>query len=242
MSKVAALLRRDVRGIYRDGFLVMMSLYTLGIAVAMRVLVRWISIEHIELYVAPFIPVTASALIGLVFGFALIEERESKTWLLMRVVPVSQATLTAYWIVAVSGFCLAVSLVSVAVYGLAPAEWGGFLLLTIVQSVGAPLVMLLLGALASNKIEGMAVGKIISSSMLLLIGIFVLPVQWHVALMWYPGYWIYLGLLRAYAGPNMAASLAVHWPSVPTWGYAVIPLVLCALAITFLVRRYRRVV
>ncbi|MCH7717803.1 MAG: hypothetical protein IH876_16915, partial [Gemmatimonadetes bacterium] len=50
MSKVAALLRRDVRGIYRDGFLVMMSLYTLGIAVAMRVLVRWISIEHIELY------------------------------------------------------------------------------------------------------------------------------------------------------------------------------------------------
>ena len=125
---------------------------------------------------------------------------------------------------------------------MAPAEWGGFLLLTVVQSVGAPLVMLLLGALASNKIEGMAVGKIISSSMLLLIGIFVLPVQWHVALMWYPGYWIYLGLLRAYAGPNMAASLAVHWPSVPTWGYAVIPLVLCGVAITMLVRRYRRVV
>ncbi len=176
------------------------------------------------------------------FGFALIEERESKTWLLMRVVPVSQATLTAYWIVAVSGFCMVVSLVSAAIYGLAPAAWGGFLLLTVVQSVGAPLVMLLLGALASNKIEGMAVGKIISSSMLLLIGIFVLPVQWHVALMWYPGYWIYLGLLRAYAGPNMAASLAVHWPSVPTWGYAIIPLVLCAIAITVLVRRYRRVV
>lgn len=242
MNVAAALLRRDLRGIYRDGFLVMMSLYTLGIAAVTRLLVRWIPIEHIELYVAPFIPVTASALIGLVFGFALIEERESRTWLLMRVVPVSQATLTAYWIVAVSGFCMGVSLVSAAIYGLAPAAWGGFLLLTAATSVGAPLVMLLLGALASNKIEGMAVGKIISSSMLLLIGIFVLPVQWHLALVWYPGYWIYLGLLRAYAGPHMAVSLAVHWPPVPAWGYAIIPLVLFALAITFLVRRYRRVV
>jgi fluoroquinolone transport system permease protein len=242
MNMAAALLRRDLRGIYRDSFLVMMSLYTLGIAAVTRLLVRWIPIEHIELYVAPFIPVTASALIGLVFGFALIEERESRTWLLMRVVPVSQATLTAYWIVAVSGFCMGVSLVSAAIYGLAPAAWGGFLLLTAATSVGAPLVMLLLGALASNKLEGMAVGKIISSSMLLLIGIFVLPVQWHLALVWYPGYWIYLGLLRAYAGPHMAASLAVHWPPVPTWGYPIIPLVLFALAITFLVRRYRRVV
>jgi fluoroquinolone transport system permease protein len=241
MNKVAALLRRDLRGIYRDGFLVMMSLYTLGIAAVTRLLVQWIEIEHIELYVAPFIPVTASALIGLVFGFALIEERESKTWLLMRVVPINQTTLTAYWIAAVSGFCMVVSFVSAAIYGLAPAAWGGFVLLTVATSVGAPLVMLLLGALATNKIAGMAVGKIISSSMLLLIGIFVLPVQWHVALMWYPGYWIYLGLLRAYAGPHMAASLAVHWPLVPTWGYATIPVVLSGLAISLLVRRYRRV-
>ena len=59
MSKFVALLQRDVRGIYRDGFLVMMTAYTLVIAVAARIVLQWVPIEHIEVYVAPFIIIAA---------------------------------------------------------------------------------------------------------------------------------------------------------------------------------------
>jgi hypothetical protein len=45
MSGFAALLRKDVRGIYRDGFLVAMTVYSLVIAGASRVIVRWIPVE-----------------------------------------------------------------------------------------------------------------------------------------------------------------------------------------------------
>ena len=240
MSKFLALLQRDVRGIYRDGFLVMMTAYNLLIAVAARIVLRWVPIENIEVYVAPFIIITACSLVGLVFGFALVEERETQTWLLMRVIPISQRTLAAYWLVAVGGFCFVIALLSALIYGLAPASVAGVLVFAAVTAVGAPVVMLLLGALASNKIEGMAVGKIISGSSLLLVPVFVLPSEWHVAVMWYPWYWLYLGLLRVYAGPELAPVLAVRWPPVPLWAQAVIPLVLSLFALVFLTRRYRR--
>jgi hypothetical protein len=102
--------------------------------------------------------------------------------------------------------------------------------------------MLLLGALASNKIEGLAVGKVISGSSLLLAAVFVLPPNWHVSLSWYPWYWIYLGLLDAYAGVDRAGLLAVTPLRLPLWAYVVVPTVLNAAAIVLLVRRYRRVV
>ena len=72
MTPFAALLQRDLRVIARDGFLVMMAGYSLLLAAVARIAVRYVPIDHIELYVAPFVIVTACGLIGLVFGFALI--------------------------------------------------------------------------------------------------------------------------------------------------------------------------
>lgn len=242
MNGFAALFRRDVRGIYRDGFLVAMTAYSLVIAAAARVIVRWIPVAHVELYVAPFIILSATALIGIVFGFGLIEERETRTSLLMRVLPVSPGTLTTYWTVVVGGFGLAISLASALVFGLRPANMAAFLVLSAVAALGVPVVMLLLGTLATNKIEGLAVSKIISGSSLLLAIVFVLPSTWHGSLYWYPWYWIYVGLLGAYAGPDVAGVLVVDQAPVPLLAHAVVPLGVSALGIAWLVRRYRRIV
>ena len=116
MKAVMALLQRDIRGIYRDGFLIMMAFYSLMLALVTRIAVQWVPLDHADLYIAPFIVITACSLVGMVFGFGLIEERETRTWLLLRVVPVSPAVLTGYWIVTVSGFSFVISLVSVALY------------------------------------------------------------------------------------------------------------------------------
>jgi hypothetical protein len=62
MTPFAALLHRDLRGIYRDGFLLMMVGYSLALAAVARVVIRWIRVSHIELCVAPFIIVMACGL------------------------------------------------------------------------------------------------------------------------------------------------------------------------------------
>ena len=242
MRGFAALLHRDMRGIYRDGFLAAMTAYSLVIAVASRLIVQRIPVAHIELYVAPFIILMATVLIGTVFGFALIEERETRTALLLRVLPLRPATLTTYWTAGVGGFCLVICLASAVVYGLRPANMPAFLFLTTVTALGAPVVMLLLGAIASTKIEGIAISKIISGSSILLATVFVLPPKWHVGLIWYPWYWLYVGLLEAYAGPEVAGSLAVRPPALPLWAFAIVPLGMSLWGVVVLVRRYRQVV
>jgi fluoroquinolone transport system permease protein len=231
------LLRRDMRGIYRDRFLLLLAGYALGLAVITRVAVRWVPILHIELYIAPMVIVFAGSLIGLVGGFTMIEERETGTALLLRVLPLSRARLTAYWIVTVTTFCGAVTLASATLYGLRPQDVGSFALLVLAASLSAPLIMLLLGAVATNKIEGIAIGKIISGSALVLISLFVLPANWQLLLIWYPWYWVYLGLLRAYAGAELASTLAVPWLAFPTWAYIIVPVFLQIAAIVALARR-----
>jgi fluoroquinolone transport system permease protein len=235
MKKWLALLRRDARGLYRDRLLLFLAGYALGLAIITRVAVRWVPIAHIKLYVAPMVIVFAAGLIGLVGGFTMIEERETGTWLLVRVLPVSRRTITSYWIVTVTTFCAVVTLASV--YGLAPKDVGSFALLVVAASLSAPLIMLLLGALATNKIEGIAIGKIISGSALVLISLFVLPAKWQFLLVWYPWYWLYVGLLRAYAGADLASVLAVPWLAVPPWTYIIVPLLLQTAAIVVLARR-----
>jgi fluoroquinolone transport system permease protein len=240
VTRMLALLRRDLRGIYRDGFLTMMTGYSLVIALGTRIVVHWIHVPHIELYVAPFVVIAACLLVGVVFGFGLIEERETATWLVMRVTPVSHAAMVGYWVLAVSGFCFVIAIASALIYGVAPFRVGWFLALTAAAALGAPLVMLVLGAFASNKIQGLAMSKIVSSSSLLLVIPFVLSTPFQVLLLWYPWYWLYLGLLRAYSGPEVAPMLAVAWPTTPAWLFLVAPVLLSLVGIVILAGRLRR--
>ena len=77
---------------------------------------------------------------------------------------------------------------------------------------------------------------------MLLAVVFVLPPKWHVGLIWYPWYWLYVGLLDAYAGPEVAGSLVVRPPAVPLWAFAIVPLAMSLGGVVVLVRRYRQVV
>ena len=240
MSKLAALIQRDARGIYRDGFLMSMALYPLLIALAIRLLVPWIPIEHIGLYLAPTVILAASMLIGSVLGFALIEERENRTSLLLRVLPLSQAALFAYLTTSSSLLSLLASLAGALIYGRAVVEPAYFLLMATVGALFAPLVMLVLGAAAANKIEGLALSKIVSTTAIVPALAFVLPPSWQLLLSWHPVYWVYLGLLRAYAGDAALSSLAIHWPGFPSWTYVMAPLLLSGVGIVGLVALYRR--
>ena len=51
MSKIAVLLRKDARGIYRDGFLLYLCAYAPLVALAARAGVPWIPLENLGLYV-----------------------------------------------------------------------------------------------------------------------------------------------------------------------------------------------
>ena len=236
MSQIRALLGKDARGIYRDGFLLYMCGYAPLIAIAARLGVPWIPVEHLSLYLAPGLVTLGGSLAAIIFGFGLIEERERQTWLLLRVLPISQTAHFTYLVITTGLLSCALGLVVAATFGQPISDLPAFLLMLAAGSLVAPLGMLLLGVAAANKIEGMAVAKLVSSMVLVPALVFALPAPWQILLAWCPHYWVYLGLLRAYAGEAKLAELAVHWPGHPAWADPLAAALLCLGGIAVLAR------
>jgi fluoroquinolone transport system permease protein len=241
MSRVAALLSKDVRGIARDPFLFFLLLYGAVLALAMRLAEPWLPGDA-PLYLAPAAPFIGSLLAGTVLGFALIEERESGTLQLMRVVPKGARVQAIYLIGATLLLSLVSALLCTALYGRPIVRPELYAPLILVVALGGPTLMLFYGALASNKIEGLAMGKMTNVVIAVPILLFLVPASWHWTLYWSPWTWLYLGLLRAHATDAELAALGMRFPSVPEGVYWLIPLVVCSAVCAAFGRRLRRVV
>lgn len=220
-------------------FMVFIAAYALILAVVARFGVRWVPIDNLDLYLAPTIVMFGTLLLGTLLGFALIEEREQGTWLLLRVLPLSSTIVFAYFIGSASLLSLVVSFAAAMLYGYPVADWPAFVLMLGASALTAPLVMLLLGALAKNKIEGLAVSKIISAAGVLPALIFFAPTSWQIVAVWCPLYWLYLGLLQAYAGDTRQFDV-LYWPEYPPFLPAVASIVLALVGMAVLVRMYTR--
>ena len=239
MSQLIALLRKDARVVYRDGFLAFLPFYALVLALAGRFGVPWIPVADFGLYLAPAMVLMGALLLGNVLGFALIEEREQGTWLLLRVLPVEPPMIFLYFCAVGSVLSFSVGLIVALAYGYPVADLPTFFLMTAVSSLSAPIIMLVLAVAASNKIEGMAVTKIFNIVTMVPAVVFVAPMPWQLAAAWCPWYWMYLGLLRAYTEDPGALS-AAYWPNLPLWLIVTASLVLALGSIVVLARLYVR--
>lgn len=240
-QRLAALLAKDARGILRDRLLLFLVGYGVVIAAVLRWGVPLLPVEGLRLFVAPAAPLIGILLVGTVLGFALVEERESGTWLVLRVLPLSDASLGAYLFSVSAGVGLVSGLACAAVYGQAIERPGLYAASLLAASLGSPLVAFSMGALASNKIEAMAIGKLFNLPMAAPILAFVLPAPWHALLWWSPFYWIYLALLRSMATEDGLRSAPLVLPDMPDGVLVAIPVLLLAAACIPLLRRFRSV-
>jgi fluoroquinolone transport system permease protein len=241
MGAFFALALKDARVVYRDGFLLTLTAMTLVLAVGMRLVVRFVPIGHIDLYLAPAAALLAPMMLGIVLGFGLIEEREQGTWLLLRVLPLSWTRWLLYLLGTSATLSFLLGLAAVWLYR-RPAHAGFAIAMTAAGALTGPLMMLVLGAFSRNKIEGIAIQKLASTLSFVPVLVFVVPPPWQLLCGgWCPWYWLYLGLLRAYAEDPSTLS-RILWPGVPDGLLVAAPFVLSMLATLALARRYRRAV
>jgi fluoroquinolone transport system permease protein len=240
-ARILALAQKDARGIARDSFLLWMALYPLVLMALLRLVVRWIPLEGIELYLAPASALLAPTLVGMLLGFSLIEEREQKTWELLRVLPLRERTLWAYVVGVSLALSLLLSLACAAIYGRAPSAPARFLALSFAAALTAPALALVLTSLARDKIQGLALGKILSAASAAPAVGFFASQAWQPLLFWSPWYWIYVGLLESFAVPGELAALGCPlWLGAPPWLEVALAVGASTLAIALSVRVLRR--
>ena len=118
---ITALVPRDARSLVRDPLLFFLLAYASVLALVARFGAPYIPIGGIELYLAPAVVIIATMLGGVVLGMSLVEERETETWLLFRVLPAGGVTFSTYLVTATALIALVSAALSAALGGVAVA-------------------------------------------------------------------------------------------------------------------------
>ena len=217
-AALGALIRADSRLLWRDPLLGWMLLLPVGLALMLRALIPragevLLATNRFDL--APYHPLilggymmTAPGIVGMVVGFLLLDERDSRTLLALRTTPLSMRRYLAYRIALPLVVGTASTLIGYPLIGILALPFPTLVGIALVAGLSAPLLALVLATAAPNKVAGFAVVKILNSVNLLPNAAFFLPVPLQYAAGVLPTYWPMRAFWSAAAGDPCGPPLA----------------------------------
>jgi fluoroquinolone transport system permease protein len=214
-STLGALARIDFANVRRDslllgaaiGPLMMALLYRFGIPLLADALALNAGFDLTSYYglVMSFFLMMPPALVGMIVGFLLLDERDDRTLTALLVTPLPLSTYLAYRVTAPLAAGILATLVCYPIAGLAPI---GLMDLTVIAALAAltgPITALFLVSFAENKVSGFALVKIINLVNILPIAAYFLELPWQLVGGIVPGFWPMKMLWLATAGEGYLA-------------------------------------
>jgi fluoroquinolone transport system permease protein len=150
---------------------------------------------------------TAPGIVGLVVGFLLLDERDARTLTALRVTPLSPHEYMVYRAALPLVGGTAATLIGYPLVGISPLPVLTLMAIACVASFSAPLVALVLGAAAPNKVAGLAVVKVLNGINLVPIAAFFVPLPLQLFAGVLPTYWPMRALWSAAEHDRYAAYL-----------------------------------
>lgn len=239
--------RNDVKLIGRDQFLVFMFLFAVIIAVVLRFslppLDRYLAETGVlpnaaftmrlsDLYpmlVAFFALFEGALLVGSIFGFMLLDEKDDDTITAMMVTPVSLEQYLLYRIGLPVVLAFFVVLSMVLFINLALLPLGQLLVIAAGAALTAPIVALFFATFAENKVQGFALSKFGGIAGWIILGGWFVPEPWQWLFGLFPPFWVSKAYWMALEGRAL-------W-----WLVLMIGIVLQAGLIFLLMRRFDQV-
>lgn len=205
---VSKLGRSDAKLIGRDRFLIFMFIFVVYIAVVLRFGLPWLNTylvdngvmpgETIPISLADIYPMlvaylaiyTGATLVGTVFGFVLLDEKDHKTLKAMLVTPVPPSRYALYRVALPAVLAFFIIMAEVLFINQALLPLWQMLLISAGAALTAPITSLFFATVAENKVAGFAYAKFAGiSGWTIMIGYFVPePWQWLIGL--FPPFWI----------------------------------------------------
>jgi fluoroquinolone transport system permease protein len=225
--------RNDIRGTYRDPLLWMIVLapvtWTTGVALLTPLFTEMLA-ERYDFDLVPYYPLVLTAFLlltsiiitGAIAAFLVLEELDAGTMTALRVTPVPLSTLFAYRagtvVVLTTIYVIAtLSLSGILEPGLVPA----LIPIGLLSGLSAVVTLLLIVSVASNKIQGIAVVRVLG---MFIAGLPCVPwfidSGWNLAFGVLPPYWAAKAFWVAsdhgtwwpYLLVGVIYNLAVAWP------------------------------
>ncbi|MCO1661180.1 ABC transporter permease [Pseudonocardia humida] len=223
----AAFGRTDLRTIRRDSLLIAVMLGPIGYALALWFLPALTAHAHQQwdFDLAPYHSAIISAfcvlgpplLLGAVMALQLLDERDQDTLVALRVTPVPATAYPAYRALTTAVVTAMSVIASLALTGqVPPAALVLSVPIAVVAGLLAPILGLVMSAIGRNKIEGLAVMRVMGLAVFTLpvVPFFFLDSPWQLAFGVLPPYWPVRAFWSAYDGgtywPYVLGGLAYH--------------------------------
>jgi len=196
ISRFWLLFRSDAQNLSRDPILLLATIFSSAPAplfVANRSKIDQLGLSMFDVantsvFIAPMAMLLPAFLIGWVAGFLLLEDRDDHTLLAIETTTIGKTGFISYRL-AIAGTLGAV-LTLIAALQIYPEQPIAYSLITAaLVALETAIVALLLLALAGNKVEGLALSKVLNIGVLLPV-IAAIPSPWRMLGGIAPSYWI----------------------------------------------------
>ncbi|MBR9999637.1 MAG: hypothetical protein KFF73_11735 [Cyclobacteriaceae bacterium] len=164
---------------------------------------RWPAVQEYSDIILMWACMQSSTMFGFIYGFLFLEEREENITQALRVVPVPGIVLVYARLFVGILISFLVSVVLFHFGGVVSLPLVQEILLSILFSLSAPLITLLLTAFARNRIEGMAQMKIVNILLMIPGLIFFLPYKALHLTALIPTYWSFRATEMAMEGSSL---------------------------------------
>jgi fluoroquinolone transport system permease protein len=227
----------DLKNVRRDSLLVWMVIMPLFLAGVLR----WAAPQIVDLvqtqmgmdwspYVGPivggyFFVLFTPVLFGIVIGFLLLDERDDRTLLALRVTPMPMASYLAYRLTLPLTLSFLMTLVVFPLFGLVEVNLANIVLPALVAALEAPIFALYLASFGKNKVEGFALMKASGPLLILPMVAYFVSTPWEYLFAVLPTYWP-IKLYWSFIEPGMHGSPIIWAVGAVIWHVALIALLL----------------
>ncbi|MBO8163466.1 MAG: hypothetical protein H0Z34_07055 [Brevibacillus sp.] len=200
MKQWITLAVRDLAHIVRDPLLMLVTAAPLLLALLIRFAVPWIdrtllagfsfSVADYELLLLGFLLLTSALMLGVLTGFLILDERDEGVLTQFAVTPLTRTGYVLYRLAAPVLFSSLLSLFVLPVAGGSQLPLWQLVWFVGLLSLESPLIALAMAAYAANKVEGLALAKVLSLFLLAPAVIYFVPSAWQYAAALLPSYWV----------------------------------------------------
>lgn len=220
MNQILSLSQSEFKKIFRDPFLsfifalplLIALLYRIIIPIVRKLLINYFDLADYYSLIMIFLMMLSPMLFGWVIGFSLLDDRDEDLLAFMSITPLQKEGYLQFKILAPIAISIVQAYLVLLIANLTPMKYIKLLPVVIIVSLETPMFALAQGSFANNKVEGLAIGKLMSIVLLApFISYFVdSPLAYLAGI--FPPFWItesYFSTGSSYS-LSLIAGFAVH--------------------------------
>ncbi|UFJ39517.1 ABC transporter permease [Brevibacillus humidisoli] len=199
MRQIATLALGDLKQISRDALMILVTVAPVLLSLVIGYAVPWIdgtwlvglpfALGDYDLLSLSFLLLVSPLMLGVLSGFIILDERDEGILMQLAVTPLSHTRYLLYRMLGPVLVSTVLSFFVMPIAGINPLSLFEMIPIVATMALEAPIIALAMVSFAANKVEGMAVSKVLSLILIAPAVVYFVPSVWQYTAGILPSFW-----------------------------------------------------